>query len=191
MDDVYTDNYPNALNAQILVARGNAFLQLGLPDEAKQEFFDAIKLDPSQTDPYLGQATIFLSQKKFSESLAQVYKAKKSGQDNPSIWYAEGAIEHAQGRVKNAMGFYQKALKLDDKHYSARLAIAGIYMAQDNLEGASAELSALFEKHPENPQLPYMLAIVAAKNGDVVKARERIVESKVLLDRLPKSACSW
>ncbi|OMH25692.1 XrtA/PEP-CTERM system TPR-repeat protein PrsT [Motiliproteus sp. MSK22-1] len=183
--EIYPGNYGKRLNAFILVARGEAYFQLGRLGKARLEFADAEKVDPGNVDALLGIATVLLRQARFKESDELINRVIALSPENPAVWYTKGALYHALSKFEESRKFYSKALEFSPGHYQAKLARAGVLMDDGNYQQAEKDLYLLYKKSPEDPQVAYLLATTLRQNGSRKKASEIMKEAKQHLEILP------
>lgn len=187
LDDIHTGNYAPAVNAKILVARGQALAQLGKLDEALLEFRDAAQLDVGNIDALLGQARVLLRQGDFTGSERMINLASDLQPANATVWYTRGALAHAQTDFDSSLEYYSKALEHQPDHYHAKLARAGVYMDRGNFVEAESELQTLYAQAPEDPQVAYLLATSLRKNGKQEAASSAMHDAKLHLAALSEA----
>jgi tetratricopeptide (TPR) repeat protein len=82
-------------------------------DKAMQKFNQAIKLDPSRSDGYLGRADVLNAMKQYDEALVDYHRAIEINPDFAQA-YANRAIAYSHlNQYKKAIADYEKALELD------------------------------------------------------------------------------
>lgn len=81
-----------SLRAQVLFQRGNAYLELGKPADAREEFERALRSSPEFQLPRVGLAMLALKQNRFEEAVELVDRALGIDPTNGEAWHAKGAI---------------------------------------------------------------------------------------------------
>ena len=81
------------------------------------------------------------------------------------------AHEHLRvGQLDKARNKAQEALALDPEFAPARILLGKIYIEQGHYKPGSEQLEAVRAKHPENPEVVYLLAVAWEKQGRLEEA---------------------
>lgn len=129
-------------------------------EQAVAEFDAAIALDPKASEPYVRKGMALYRNDKWKEALPLLDKAAQlsQGGDKSAVWwplYVKG-LAYFAGRDKNgAIESFSESIKFkpNDKNYSAR---ARMYLMQDKLEQALADVKAARRYNPDDRPLAVM-----------------------------------
>lgn len=94
--------------------RGVILAALGRTEAAKDDFNDAIRLDPRLGDPYVNVGAMLIKERRYEEALAQINKGLELGTGFPHIGYYDRALAYdLMGRYREAYYDYRKVLELE------------------------------------------------------------------------------
>ena len=94
--------------------RGVILAALGRIDDAKDDFHDAIRLDPKLGDPYVNIGAMLIRERRYEEALVQINKGLELGTGFPHIGYYDRALAYdLLGRYREAYYDYKKAVELE------------------------------------------------------------------------------
>lgn len=190
LDNIYPADFSASLNANILVYRGRAYLELAQYDEAELAFRDAARVDVTNLSALLGQARVHLARHDFERASSIAEKAMVTEPDNAEVWYLVGSIAHAQSQFKQGIEHYSKALSLDSDHYQAKLSRIGIYLDTALTQEALTDLLDLHEQAPYDPQVAYMLSVAQRRAQQLEQAQESLGKARDTIEAMPAEVTS-
>jgi len=188
LDDIREGDFLPDLNAEILVIRGDAYLELGNLKSAEQAFARSAELNPAATAPLLGQVAVLMRSGEFTDIDQVLQRAIDLNPEDPEVWYTKGSVAHAQLQFEEAVSNYIKALELKSDNYKLQVSIAGAYMDMGKYELALKELEKLDEVEGEenyDPQVPYLRGVIHSQLGNAEASREAMVEASGIMGKLP------
>jgi tetratricopeptide (TPR) repeat protein/peroxiredoxin len=155
---------------------GSAFFQRGYLDQAEASFRIALRDDPSSAEALYGIGSVCLNQQRNAEAREMFTRAVKLSASYPdtlpNAWNNLGILSTREGRMDDAVEYFQKALQLSPDHL----------IALDNLGNAHrqighwAEARSAFERalnvSPTSPEANYGLGMVYAQTDDTERASE-------------------
>jgi putative PEP-CTERM system TPR-repeat lipoprotein len=135
--------------AKVLVYRGEAWLGLNRPKEAKSEFERALAADSKQGLAKLGLARIALADKNLDDALSLAKDAAELSPGEVRVWDFLGEIYTAKGDMGQAEASYGKAIELPSPIPNARINRALLRLQMNKLEEASQDVEVLKKKAPQ------------------------------------------
>jgi SpoVK/Ycf46/Vps4 family AAA+-type ATPase len=136
-------------------------LSLGQPDQAEQEYRQALGLQPNVVQLKLGLARAFYQQGKHSQSLVIVEDLLKRSDCPAQAYLLHARLLLNSGAVKQAVSQYQNAIALDsaiaDPDFAERLGIGNDSNTNDVVDGkvraAAFDPPTVDGDPPEHPQI--------------------------------------
>ena len=166
---------------------GLAALEVGLLDDARQQFGRATEVVPGEPAAW---ANLGLSQLRLGEldaAAPPIARAATLAPDNSDIALLAGRMESARGRLEEAIVHLRRAVELNDGSLRARFALvdeldrAG---TPDTTAEIRARLDELVERAPQNLAILVERARAAARRGDAERLRDSVT-------RLEPAAQTW
>ncbi|HUW29130.1 MAG TPA: XrtA/PEP-CTERM system TPR-repeat protein PrsT [Sulfuriferula sp.] len=164
------------LQAQILVARGNAELGLNEPDKADKLFNEALKAAPNSASAHLGLARLAAAKGGLDSALSEIENALKLAPTDRDAWLMKADLLRLKNQPEAALAAYREALKSDPTNAAAHLSIASIYLANNKPTEAQQEIEAARKLNPNNLSVRYMQALVDFRGGKLGAARDNLQE---------------
>ncbi|MCX6120106.1 MAG: tetratricopeptide repeat protein [Ignavibacteriales bacterium] len=162
-------------------------LRLGLYYQGQQEyrpaiehFKKAIEIEPKSSPAYnyLGYAYRQIENYSEAENAFKKYIELIPNEPNPYDSYAELLLK--MGRFDESIANYQKALKVDQTFFNARIGIAANYMYKGEYENGSAELKKLSDMAHNDGERGQMLFSQTVLYVDAGKMDMALLELKKL-----------
>ena len=155
---------------------GSVFFQRGYLDQAEASFRIALRDEPSSAEALYGIGSVCLNQQRNAEArelFARALKLSATYPDTlPNSWNNLGILSTREGRMNDAVEYFQKALQLNPDHL---IALDNLGMAHRQLKHWD-EARAAFERalsvSPTDPEANYGLGMVYAQTDDTVRASE-------------------
>jgi tetratricopeptide (TPR) repeat protein/peroxiredoxin len=155
---------------------GSVFFQRGYLDPAEASFRIALRDDPSSAEALYGIGSVCLNQKRNAEAgemFARAVKLSATYPDTlPNAWNNLGILSTREGRMDDAVEYFQKALQLSPDHL---IALDNLGMAQRQLKHWAAARSAFehaLRVNASDPEANYGLGMVYAQSDDTEHASE-------------------
>ncbi len=166
---------------------GLAALEVGLLDDARQQFAQATELVAEEPASWANLGVAQLRLGELEAAVAPVSRALMLAPDNGDMVLLAARMESARGNVDAAVTHLRRAVELDPRGLRARFALA------DEVERASAPradeeaqmlLNELLALDPDNLAVLLENTRLAAKRGDVDRLKDSVA-------RLERYSVSW
>jgi tetratricopeptide (TPR) repeat protein/peroxiredoxin len=153
---------------------GSIFFQRGYMDQAAAWFKIALRDDPASAEALYGIGSVYLDQQKTKEareSFARALKLRASYPDTmANSWNNLGLLAAREGRADEAVGYIQKALKLNPDHMIALDNLGSAYRQQKRWDDARQTYERALAASPNDAEANYGLGMVFAQNDDTARA---------------------
>ena len=171
LDEIRSSNPADPGSSEVLVIRGQAYLQLKQLAQAEREFKRARDLNPLYVEPILGLVRVELA--RFNVEAAQVYvaEAQALAPQSAETWFLAGELARVQKGPAQAINLYNRALEINPAHMRARNSRAAVRLEKGQSARAIEDLDYILEHAPQDAQAAYLKAMAASKAGDAVGAR--------------------
>ena len=172
-------------SAELYVARGVLYVQLGKYDEADADFAAAERLDPRQGAGSLARGLFEIQQSDFDKALATVRQQLKTQPKNEFLYYLLAEILTSQGaqpgdaRFQEAQAAASRAVELKPDFALARDVLSRLYLASGQVDRAIEQCRLALRDNPMDATALYRL-IRALQKSHHPGAPEEI---KSLLER--------
>ncbi len=155
---------------------GSVYFLHGYFDQAGAAFQLALHNDPSSSEALYGLGSVYLKQNKNAEARDAFERAtqlKASYPETlPNAWNNLGLLAAHEGRVAEAIPFFQRALQLDPDHLVALENLGSAYRQQKQWADAKKTLQHALALKPDDAEANYSLGMVYAQLDDSNKAYE-------------------
>lgn len=179
--DECTPSGDAALDAELAVARGDAFLGQQKFSEARSEFESALRIDPSSLNATQGLAAAAFGAEGIAAARDVFQAAPEDVRGRARFWLAQGSLEMRSGNFPEAEVAYARAVETveEDDNRGRLSALAGLteaQMRQGKTDEADATSRSLLEAAPKSPYAKLLRAQAAASAGDLQTARRLLEE---------------
>jgi cellulose synthase operon protein C len=158
---------PPSAQAEVRTAVALAHIGLNQVQEGEAALASALKADPKFLPAHLARARLLAASGKFDEALALVDQALKSGGSNGEAHLLRGLLlRFGKKDVDGAISAFQAAALNPLLTLEARSALVQVYLSQQRLPEAKAELALLQKAHPKKSQTYFLDAIVSYASKD-------------------------
>jgi tetratricopeptide (TPR) repeat protein len=170
---------------------GLAALEVGLLDDARQQFKTATDLVPEEPASWanLGLAQLRLGE--LDAAVMPIERAVELAPSNVDIAMLAGRMEVARGRLDEAVTRLRRAVSLDERGLQARFALADELQRSGTPE-ADAEAAALYDalvaRAPANLAILLERARLAAKAADAARLTDSVSRIAMQADGWPAVA---
>ena len=177
-----SDDKPLApgVKAQVEVLRGDALRGLKRPDQAKQAYEAALKLEPKEPRALIGLAKLAEGAGDKDAANRYVQQALDAAPENPQAWVAKGDLAFLAEDYAGAESDYQKVLDfkntdwLPQERFYALGRLVDAQVRQSHFDKALANIQALEKMSPEQPFPHYLHAVVLYKQGHLDDAVDQL-----------------
>jgi len=129
-------------------------------DQAIDFYSQAIQLNPSSADAYIGLAGDYYEKGQYELEVKNYEKAVQLNPRNPDACYYLGTAYEDIGQFDKAIGQYLTTLKLDPNYKDARRDLALLYLARGNKSEAMKLIPQLAKL---NPRMSHELQLIIQK----------------------------
>jgi len=171
-----------------IVTRAVVAEREGRLEDATAAFREAARLRPDHPRVYYSMAWTLFQRGLLADALTAVNQALALDPQQPLFYLLQGRAFHQLGNVNEAVHAYQRALELDPGSGDAYLALADVYITNEELEKAADALQSYLDVHGEETEVLYYL-------GGILSDLNRRDEALEIFDRViardPKHARAW
>ncbi|MGZ5789076.1 MAG: XrtA/PEP-CTERM system TPR-repeat protein PrsT, partial [Burkholderiaceae bacterium] len=150
----------DASDAAVSTLRGNAYLALGKPAEAKQLFETALKAKPDYAGALIGLARSAILEKDNAAAISYVDQAVTRNPGNVEVLLFKGDLLRAQGKLDAALAAYDDVLKVKPDNITALLDKANLEIGAGKFDAARADLVAARKFAPKGLRVLYSQALL-------------------------------
>ena len=170
---------------------GSVFFQGGYMDQAAASFQIALRDDPSSAEVLYGIGSVYLDQQKTDaakESFERALKLRASYPDTlANSWNNLGLLAAREGRMGDAIGYFQEALKLSPDHLIALDNLGSAYRQQKRWDDARKTYDRALDVNSNDAEANYGLGMVLAQNGDTARAFDSLQRALKLRPVYPEA----
>lgn len=155
---------------------GSVFYQRGYFEPAESAFRAELRQNPLSAEALYGLGSVFLEQKKNAaarEALERVIKMQPSYPSTlPNAWNNLGLLAAREGRMGEAVAYFQEALRLSPDHVVALVNLGNAFRQEKQWQEARAVLERAIAVSPSDPDANYSLGMVFAQLDDSDRAHD-------------------
>ena len=170
---------------------GSAYFQRGYFDQAEASFQHALSENPESAEAEYGLGSVYLKQSKLAEARASFLRATqmRAGYPDtlPDAWNNLGLVATREGRMTDAIQYFQKALELSPDHMVALVNLGNAYRQQRRWDDARKVFERATAVGPQDPEANYGLAMVYAQLDDTTHAYEYLQKALALRPAYPEA----
>ena len=169
-----TESVAAGAGAPLLVQRGNAFMALNQPDQAKASFEAALKAKPDDSAALLGLAGHAFSSKDEAAGNSFLEQALAKDGKNADVWMFKAGLAARQGKSADALAAYDQVLVLKPAHRSAHIEKAYLEIGMGKFDAAKADIDAARKNSPNSLIVTYTQALLDFTQGKNEVALESV-----------------
>ncbi len=176
---------PPGVQGPLVLLRAGASADLGDNRAALRLIEEARALNASAADSWLAEVPVRIRMRQLREAQLAADKALSLAPTSAEALYVRGTVAHVQGDRNTALGWYDKALKVQPSHTESLVSRAGLYMDMSRLVEAERDVNALLKTAGTEPRGSYLKALISEKQGNAAAARAALNDVTALLDPVP------
>jgi len=181
-------DHPLDVQAEILVVRGQAQVELGRLEQAEASFLEADALAPDDVAPLLGRAAVHLRRRELAAAGALIDEALGREPDSAEAWYMRGEVRRYAGDLEGAIEAYGEAVSRLPLHMPARNARAAARIDLGRHAAAAEDLEAVREHFPFEPQAAYLHSLALRELGKEEEAEQALRVAAAAIATIPADA---
>ncbi|MFT7288669.1 MAG: putative PEP-CTERM system TPR-repeat lipoprotein [Halieaceae bacterium] len=186
--DLPEEAVPNALRAEILAGRAQAYTSLNKLAEASVSLRKAETRDPDNVRVRLAKVVLSIRQQQRQIALGISETLVRDKPDDARAWAVRAAALEAMGQLDPAIAAYERSLELRPNEHDARVALIGDLISLGRLEVASGHVEYLRETTPFDARGAYFEALIASLTGDLEKERNALSLTAQIIDAMEPQA---
>ncbi len=164
-----------AIQAEVRVLQGLAWIEKERPDEARRSFKEALDLAPDLSNAYLGLARLNLAAgNALAAREALTSAAQGTRPDTAEIADLQGQVALADKDYAAAEVAFQAACDARPDQIWRRRPLAHVQLVRNRLDAADVNIALVAAAAPRDPALPYLSAYSAYLRKDYQRAYEII-----------------
>jgi putative PEP-CTERM system TPR-repeat lipoprotein len=163
-----------ALQIDILLLQGQAYLATGKQAMADERFSAALDRQPGAAEALLGKGRIAYLNQDTDGATDFVNQALSSAPDNADVWILKGGLLRAAGQPQEAAMAFEKAIELDPGNVQARVGRATVHLELGEPDQANADIDWLLKTHPGLYLAHYLKALLQYQQQQLEPAQESI-----------------
>ena len=189
--DLRVARSPN--DAALRVERGYAYLELDAYQYALMDFNEAIVLDSTLADAYLGRGLVRFQRKEWDAALADYNAALERNAELIGAHVAKGALLSLRGAHEEALDAFQAAVELAPNDPQVVTRLGDVEWRAGLLERAEVSYTAAISLEPEYVPAYVGRAMVLAEREDVAAAQTDLdtAERIAPLEPMVLNARAW
>lgn len=161
-------------SAPLLARRGDALLALGDAAKARASYDAALALNPNSGDALIGMARHAAVGNDLASAGRFTQDATTRDPKNPEAWMLMGSLLRSQGKSKEALVAYDKALAINPAHHSANIEKAYVHIGSNDLVAAKADVDAALKLGAGDLNTTYVQALLHFTGGKNAEAKESL-----------------
>lgn len=162
---------------ELLTIRGNAFLSLNQPDQAKEAYQQALTAKPGYAEAMLGMARLAMIGKDNAASAALTEQAIAANPKDPAVYFFKGEMIRAlAGKPDEAIAAFDQTIALKPDHVGALVERANLQIGTRKFDAARADLDAAKKLAPASLQVLYTQALLDFTQGKFAAANESLLK---------------
>ena len=173
-DNGWTQHY------DVVKELGDCYVSVGDFEQARMCYEKAATLGPDEAGPYVGMGVISMQQGELSDAEISFRVACRLDPECSKAHCGLGMVCQQRERFQEAFDFYLKSLDLDNNNLTALLGLFQTSCRMGSFSKVIHYLEVYLDMHPGDCSVMFCLAALYFKNGQAGKAKELLLDIKVL-----------
>jgi tetratricopeptide (TPR) repeat protein len=170
---------------------GSVFYQRGYFEQAEAAFARALSDDPTSAEALYGRGSSLLQLGRTEEARQDFQEATKAKASYPdtlaNVWNNLGLLSTREGRIPEAVDYFEKALTISPDHLVALDNLGNAYRVMKRLHEAKRVFEHAVQAGPADADAHYGLAMVYAQTGDTQAAYEHLQRALAIRPDYPEA----
>jgi putative PEP-CTERM system TPR-repeat lipoprotein len=177
--------------AGLQTALGDAYLQRNDRSAAATAYAAALEAQPDYAPAKLGNLKLLVLDGRFDEALTQVDAILAASPKLAAAHSLRSGVLLAKGDVAAARGALEAAIDSDADFAMPRLVLIGLMIDGREFDAAAKLLDSTRKVAPRDLRVVYLDALLAYRQGDIEKSRQRLQQVlKLMPDQVPSLVLS-
>jgi tetratricopeptide (TPR) repeat protein len=173
-DNGWTQHY------DVMKELGDCYLSVGDYEQAKKCYEKAATLGPDESGPYVGMGVLSMQEGQLSDAEVSFRVARRLDPNNSKAYCGLGMVCQQRGQLQEAFDFYLKCLDLDNDNLTGLLGLFQTSCQMGSFSKVIYYLEVYLDMHPGDCSVMFCLAALYFKDGRAEKARELLLDIKIL-----------
>jgi len=183
--DIPAGNRAPQMESTVRTYRGLAELSLGETSDASTMLKDAERLDPKSVTAKIATVRFLLAMPDLPAADRKADEVLAIAPRNSSLLTLKGNIALSRGDAKDALNYFNGAVKEDPNSAEALLARSSYYLGTGDLDHAEQDVKAVKRLGGNNSMVIYLDASIAARRGNYQSADAALAKLRGVIDRFP------
>ncbi len=147
--------------------------------QAESDLNELLKADPENSGAYyaLGQVAFVKDSPDAKQGIASFNKARELNKDLEHPYVAAGKVYVGQGKLDEAMKYFEGAYKAEPKDASAQLAYSQALLQKGDTARSTTVLDSALKQNPGSANLWLLSGVAARMAGDDAKAEQQFMRA--------------
>ena len=154
-----TTSHIDLQQAAFLMDKAELRLNTGRTDSAMAAFGMALEANPKLTSAYMGMGDIYRQWGNTELARRRYETATETNPNSFDAQYWYGRMTQKQGKVKDSISIYLRALEIDQNHAETHGRVAGLYLSEQKSGSALNHAQRATDLNPDDMVSWYALAI--------------------------------
>ncbi len=176
---------PPQVQASLAAYRGDAWLALNKPDQARREYEQSLQLDPNSPRGKLGLAYLAAAGNEANQALKLLDEALQVAPQDARAWSFKAELHRQRGELENAEAAYSKAIEYRRWSELDRANRALVRIELKQFKAAEKDIEALKKTAPKLYLTHFAEGYLKIAQGRLSEAKAPLEEALSLNDRYP------
>lgn len=181
LNEVPIEGLPsNEAMANVLAARGDAYMGLKEPEAAREVYTSVLQLQPENIDARLGIVSSFVAEGNFVQARGALDQVLDTYAEYPRVWLYSGSLNMQSGNFEAASANFEVALNLatstgdEPAGLQALAGLAESSFEQQDIDSARLRIDQLAAASPQSLQTKLLAARIAYYDEDWTTAQQNL-----------------
>ncbi len=167
-------NLPDSVLVELLSIRANSALAINNEKAFNEVLLKLEGINPDGLEYLNLTSAQQMKMGNYEQAQAIVDRMILLYPNKETAWLSSASYKHLRGDLDGAIADYERVLSINEKHFSARLAHAGLLVDLNRNEEATKDLQRLVKADSGDPRVHYLRSITFARAGDEHASRSEL-----------------